>query len=63
VNDKPAAGQAALPKNTAVTKSNFNRLVFPRQVVTVVADQENQIDIAMTSQDIANFAKVAGAED
>jgi hypothetical protein len=71
VNDQSAvgksrpqsAGQVAPTRSGPATKATFYRIVFPRTVVTVVADQENQINIAMTSQDIANFAQVADADD
>jgi hypothetical protein len=71
VNDQSAignsapqsAGRAALTRNAPATKETFYRIVFPRKVVTVNANQENQINIAMTSQDIANFAKVADADN
>lgn len=64
INAEPqVANGPASTVNSPVNKSNFQRIVFPRKVVAVIADQENQIDIAMTSQDIAKFGKAARSDD
>jgi hypothetical protein len=66
INAEPLAGATASPpatRITKVTKQNFQRIVFPRKVVAVVAHQENQIEIAMTSQDIEKFGKLAKTDD
>jgi hypothetical protein len=65
------AMSAAVPKSVemratgkfAVNKHNFRRITFPRQTVTVDADRENKIDIALTSQDIAKYGKPYKADD
>jgi hypothetical protein len=71
VNGRPTAGdsdwppvrQVALNAGGPVNKLNFQRIVFPRKVVSVVADRDNQIDIAMTSQDIARYGKLSDSDD
>jgi hypothetical protein len=55
--------QAAIRAGEPVNKSTFQRIVFPRKVVTVVAGQDNLIDIEMSSQDIAKYGKAADSDD
>jgi hypothetical protein len=43
-------------------KTNFKSITFPRRTVAVIADQENRIDIELTSQAIAKYGKRAAPD-
>jgi hypothetical protein len=66
-NGELAADGASLGRTNRAggktNKQNFKHIRFPRKTVPVVAGQENQIDIQLTSQDIEMYGRQAEADD
>jgi hypothetical protein len=51
------SNQTTLVNHPASKEPRFDRLALP-QKMTVVADQDNQIDLALTSQDVARYGVI-----
>jgi hypothetical protein len=51
------SNKATLVNHPASKEPQFDRLNLPKKV-TVVADQDNQIDLTLTSQDVARYGMV-----